>query len=258
MILDLTALADLGRGGLVASFIVFLRVGAAMAVLPAFGEQAVPRRIRLALALAFTLVVAPAVAPLLPAVTAPGDATRLLATEVLSGLVLGLGLRLFVLALQTAGAMAAQSTSLSQIFGGSAGVDPQPAIAHLLTIAGLALAVMAGLHVHIARALIGSYEIFPPGTFAPAGLIASWGTYRVAEAFSLAFVLSAPFVVASLVYNVALGFINRAMPQLMVAFVGAPALTLGGLALLMLAAPTLLGLWLEALGDYLADPMAIR
>ena len=258
MIADLSALADLGREGLAAFFIVFLRVGAAMAILPAFGEQSVPRRVRLGLALCFTIIVAPAVTPLLPDVTQPAQAMRLLATEVLSGLILGLGLRLFVLALQTAGAMAAQSTSLSQIFGGSAGVDPQPAIAHLLTIAGLALAVLADLHIHVARALIGSYSVFAPGTFAPASLVATWGTFRVAEAFSLAFVLAAPFVVASLVYNVALGIINRAMPQLMVSFVGAPALTFGGLAILLLALPTLLDVWLSALQTFLGNPMAMR
>jgi len=258
MIADLAALAEIGREGLAALFIVFLRVGAAMAVLPAFGEQAVPRRIRLGLALGFTIVVAPAVLPLLPPVRTPGGALLILGAEVAAGLVIGLGLRLFVLALQTAGAMAAQATSLAQIFGGSAGVDPQPAIAHLLTIAGLALAVMADLHIRVAEALIGSYSAFPPGVFPDASLIANWGTFRVASAFALGFTLAAPFVVASLVYNVALGAINRAMPQLMVAFVGAPALTFGGLAVLFLAMPALLEVWLNALHGFLGDPLASR
>lgn len=252
---DLAALLGFGREGLVAVFAVFLRVGAVMAVLPAFGEQTVPRRIRLALALAFTFIVAPATVPLLPPLgEAPGQAALFLGAEVAVGLAIGLGLRLFVLALQTAGAMAAQATSLAQIFGGSAGVDPQPAISHLLTIAGLALAVLAGLHVRVAEALILSYERFPPGLFPHAGLIATWGTFRVAEAFALGFTLAAPFVVASLVYNVALGAINRAMPQLMVAFVGAPALTFGGLLLLFAATPVLLEVWLAALNGFIGDP----
>ncbi|MFC3118840.1 flagellar biosynthetic protein FliR [Jhaorihella thermophila] len=38
----------------------------------------------------------------------------------------------------------------------------------------------------------------------------------------LPFSLSAPFVIASLLYNLTLGAINRAMPQLMVTLVGAP------------------------------------
>jgi flagellar biosynthetic protein FliR len=248
----IAGLLGLGQETLAAWFAVFLRVGAVMAVLPAFGERAVPARIRLGLALAFTFVVAPAAPPMAAADLTP----QAFGAEVAAGLILGLGVRLFILALQTAGAMAAQATSLAQIFGGSAGVDPQPAVGHLLTMAGLALAVMSGLHIRVAEALIASYGPLPAGVFPDAGVVASWGTWRVAEAFALAFSLSAPFVVASLVYNVALGVINRAMPQLMVAFVGAPALTLGGLALLALAAPSLLEVWLGAFGQYLADPLA--
>ena len=44
-------------------FAVILRVGAMMALLPAFGEQAVPARVKIAVTLAATLVVAPALAP---------------------------------------------------------------------------------------------------------------------------------------------------------------------------------------------------
>jgi flagellar biosynthetic protein FliR len=44
------------------------------------------------------------------------------------------------------------------------------------------------------------------------------------------------------------------MPQLMVAFVGAPVITLGGLVLLALSAPLMLGAWLRALDGFLAMP----
>ena len=250
----LLALTGIAREGLAVGAVVFLRLGAAMAVLPAFGEQVVPMRVRLALALAFTLIVAPAVAPEAAALAArPGGYYRALFTETVAGLALGLALRLFVHALQTAGTMAAQATSLAQFFGG-AGVDPQPAIAQLLLIGGLALAVMAGLHVRLAELMILSYAMMPAGELPAGWVLAGWGVAQVARAFSLAFTLAAPFVIAALVYNMALGAINRAMPQLMVAFVGAPALTLGGLMLLVLVVPGALALWLAALGAFLADP----
>lgn len=257
----LAEIADLARGAFWVGFIVFLRVGAMMALVPAFGEQAVPMRLRLALALAFSIIVAPAVAPVLATATATMSASagqglypaRLLATEVTAGLILGIGLRIFVMALQIAGTIAAQASSLSQFFGG-AGADPQPAMAQLLLIGGLALAVMAGLHVRIAGALILSYELLPPGVFAPVAMLADWGLIQVTRAFGLAFSLAAPFTIAGLIYNMALGVINRAMPQLMVAFVGAPALTLGGLVLLFLAAPLALSVWFQAFDLFLADP----
>jgi flagellar biosynthetic protein FliR len=80
------------------------------------------------------------------------------------------------------------------------------------------------------------------------------GIAEISRAFALGFTLAAPFVIASLIYNVTLGVINKAMPQLMVAFVGAPAITAGGLVLLMLAAPLMLSIWVESMALFIMDP----
>lgn len=238
-----------------AGFIVFLRVGAMMAVLPAFGEQAVPMRIRLVLAVAFTLIVAPAVSQStqVPVESVTGM-THFVITESIIGLILGMMLRLFVIALQTAGSIAAQATSLAQIFGGTA-AEPMPAMGHLLVVGGLALAVMAGFHIRVSEWIILSYDLFEPGRFPRASLVSEWGTMRIARAFSLAFTLAMPFVIASLIYNLALGVINKAMPQLMVAFVGAPVITAGGLVLLFLVAPLMLQVWMAAMNEFFFNPI---
>lgn len=235
-------------------FVVFLRIGATVAALPAFGERSIPARIRLGIIVAFTLIVAPAVAPTVEQALSGGvPAWSLLATEVIIGLALGLVLRFFILGLQIAGTIAAQSTSLSQIFG-TAAMEPLPAIGHLMVVAGLALAALTGLHVQVVAAMIATYDVFPPGVFPNASILADWGVERVAQTFSLAFTLAAPFVIASFVYNLTLGVINKAMPQLMVAFVGAPAITLGGLVLLFLSMPAILSVWNEAFQSFLANP----
>lgn len=251
LIPEITAAFRFGELAIWSAFLVFCRVGAAMALLPAFGEQVVPQRIRLVLALAFTAIVAPIVSPDLP--QSDGQLMQPLAAEVFAGLALGIGLRLFVFSLQIAGTMAAQSASLSQLFGG-AGTEPQPAMSHLFVMAGLALAVMSGLHVQVAELLILSYDVWPPGHLIPGPDLAIWGLGRTAYAFSLAFSLAAPFIAASTIYNVALGVINRAMPQLMVVFVGAPALSFGGLLLLALATPLLLAVWTQALSNFFETP----
>lgn len=235
------------------AFAVFLRVGGLLAVLPAFGEQSVPVRVRLALGLAFTAVVLPAVADRLPDAALPGV---LFLSEVAAGLILGLGLRLLIMALMIAGTLAAQSSSVSQLFGGAV-PEPQPAFANLFVLAGLALAVMAGLHVRAAELLILSYDILPAGRPPAPADVAQWGLSRVAHAFGLGFSLAAPFVLASLIYNLALGVINRAMPQMMVALVGAPALSLGALALLALTAPAMMQAWMAALSAGLAQPFTV-
>jgi flagellar biosynthetic protein FliR len=253
MIAPLTELAGLGQEAIWAAFLVLMRVGTAMAVLPAFGEQAVPQRVRLVLALSFTAVVAPAVSPGLADL--PVGPMPVL-VEVVAGLAIGIALRLFILALQIAAAIIAQATSLAQMFGGM-GPEPQPAVGHLLTMAGLALAVAAGLHVRAVELLILSYGVMPPGRLPAAADLSDWGLAQVTRAFALGLTLAAPFVIAGTLYNLAMGVINRAMPMLMVSFLGAPALSLGGLALLAIAAPLALAIWSQALNGFFADPFRV-
>ena len=156
-----------------------------------------------------------------------------------------------------AGSIAAQSTSLSQILG-SAGVEPLPAIGHVITMAGMTLALTMGLHVSVVHYLIGSYVLFPVGHFPEVEVITKSGVDQIAWGFRIAFSLAAPFYILSLLYNLTLGVINRAMPQLMVAFVGAPVITAAGVILLFLAAPTMLTVWMASLDQYLANPFGTR
>ena len=258
LIAELEALALRGQGWALTAMAVFARLGAAFALMPAFGERVVPARIRLVLALAMTAVVAPALGE---RVRLPDESliaiTGFLGTETAIGLALGIGLRLLVMALQVAGTMAAQATSLAQFFGG-AGVDPQPAMSQVLVMGGLALLVLAGWPEKLAVFLILSYELLPAGQWPDAGAMAEWGVARAAHAFALAFMLAAPFLIGASLYNLALGAINRAMPQLMVAFIGSPAVTFGGLALLMLSAPVMLLVWLDAVDRFLDAPGALQ
>lgn len=251
MIDGLMPLARLVERELFPALLVFLRVGAMMALLPAFGEATLPARLRLVLALAFAAVIFPAVRPALPDSPDLGTA----GAEVLKGLMLGIGLRLLVLGLQTAGAIAAQAASLAAMV--PSGAEPQPAIATLFTMAALALAVQAGLHVKAAELLVLSYTLLPAGAAPQAAEAAEWGVAHTGQAMGLALSLAAPFVLAGMLWNVALGAMNRAMPQLMVMFVGAPALSLGALAVLALSAPLVVALWQGALDRFLSAPLSV-
>ena len=235
-----------------AAVLVFLRVGGMVALMPGFGEHSVPPRVKLAIVLSFTIVVTPMMAENLAKFGPPPAAMPLLG-EAVVGLVLGIGMRLFLLALLTAAITAAHASTLSQLFAGAT-PDPQPAIGHLFLVAGIALALSSGLHLRAVELVVLSYDILPAGGYPSARDVASWNLGLVRHTFNLAFLLAAPFVIASLIYNLALGVINRAMPQLMVSMIGAPALTLGALALLALATPLILAVWLQSFAGYLADP----
>ena len=169
---------------------------------------------------------------------------------------LGLAIRLMVIALQLAGSIAAQSTALAQIFG--AGVDARPDAGDRQHPDARPASRWRSPRACTSRRRWrwrAPTRSCPWACRCPPPTSRAWGTARVAQAFALGFSLAAPFVIAGFAYNLALGAINRAMPQLMVAFIGAPAITAGGLLILMLAAPVILHFWGAQLDQTLADPL---
>lgn len=235
---------------------VFLRIGAVFALLPGLGERSLPGRVRLGLAFAVTAVITPVVAGMAPDLRGPpGGYLWLLLTETLAGLTLGFMIRLFLFALQTAGEFIAQSASLAQMF--QSGGEAMPAVTHLLTISGLGLIFALGLHLRFVEAIILSYRAMPAGELPTAALMQGWALPHIARAFELGFSLAAPFIIVALFYNVALGIVSRAMPGLMISFIGAPALSLGALVLLAVAAPFIIAVWAEGLRGFLGNPFEV-
>lgn len=252
ILLELSRLLDLAEGLAWAATLVFVRIGAMVALMPGLGDPVVPQRVKLALVMAFAIVLSPILAERLAADILETTFVAL-GSEAVSGLILGVGLRLFLVALQTAAAIIAQATTLSQLFAGAV-PEPQPAIGNLLTMSGVALAIVSGLHVRAAELVILSYDVLPAASLPLTSEATDWSVALIGRCFNLAFTLSAPFVIASLLYNLVLGAINRAMPTLMVSMVGAPALTLGGMAMFAVAAPAILMAWLAAFSDHMAAP----
>jgi flagellar biosynthetic protein FliR len=102
--------------------------------------------------------------------------------------------------------------------------------------------------------MIQSYDIFPVGLRPEAAGFSQWGIFRISQSFAMAFTLAAPFVVTAVIYNLTLGLINRAMPQLMVFFIGAPAITFGGLVILAIGSPLILVVWSRGLSEFIMNP----
>jgi flagellar biosynthetic protein FliR len=246
--------------GVLAAVALFVRISAIVFLLPGFGERTISVRVKLTIALAFAVVSWPLVAKNAEATFFRGDITGIgilyaYVAEAISGLLLGILVRLMVFALQTAGAIAAQSLSISQMFGAGIAPDPEPTIATILSLGGITLALSLGLHVKIAELIALSYDPLPMGSFPLAADATEHIVIRVAEAFLLAVSISLPFVVIAFVYNISLGFINKAMPQIMVSFVGLPAITWVGILMLMLVSTAALTVWNRKLDAVLAAPL---
>jgi len=236
--------------------LIMFRIAAIVSLMPALGEASIPARVKLAIAVGLSMIVYPGVIGTLPPLQLGGSEVLGLAVlEIGIGLFLGLLLRVFLFCLQIAGAIAAQSTSLSQILG-TAGVEPLPALGYMVTMSGLALAMLFGLHVAAASYIISSYQWLPPGQVPLSEGLTEMMVSQVASGFRLAFAIAAPFYILALLYNLTLGVINRAMPQLMVAFVGAPVITAGALMLLAVSIPLMITRWRDVFFGFIQSPGA--
>jgi flagellar biosynthetic protein FliR len=233
------------------ALLVFARVGAAMMLLPGLGETEIPAGIRLAIALALAALLLPLLSPGLPPVPEqPAELLRLVLLETLAGLWLGGLARLVLLALAMAGQVAALMLGLSSVLVQDPALGQGgTALSRLFGLLAALLVLSSGLYAVPLSALAGSYAVLPAGDPLPAGLAAESLAAVGAESLSLALRLAAPFVLAAVLFNLALGLLARLAPQVQVYFVAVPAQILGGLALLGLVAAPLLAAFAAALAE---------
>lgn len=253
-VLSLADAAGLGPDVATVLVCVFARMSGFIFFVPGLSERVVPTQVRLAGAIALSLLTVPSV--LAGGVAAPQSASALLATiaaEAVNGLLLGFGLRVVLFALQVAGAFVSQSMSVAQGFIASLTFDLDTMTGTLLVLAGTAVLMATELHVYVVGLFIASYGGLPFGTFPIGEGLASFAIEKTAWSIHFGVALALPFIVVSFIYNAALGALNRAMPQLMVAFVGAPAMMAVGVAGIALAAPLMIGHWRDETGVLYAE-----
>lgn len=215
--------------------------------MPGIGENAVPARVRifllLGLAVAFASTGVVGAVDFMPI----GNYLTLMLGEIFIGFVLGVSLRIAIWLLSIVGAIVAQSIGLSQFLGVALDNEAQTITANILSMAGVALLLTMNYHVEAFVALLGLYSDIPVGGYEL--LNQSFYLKSIFASLGFAVALAWPFVAVNLIYNICLGFINKALPQLMVAFVGAPFLVGAGLFMLAISIMSLLIVWADHVVD---------
>lgn len=245
MLGEVAQIASLINGIIPGFVLVLVRLSVILFFLPGLSAQVLPMKIKVALLIWLSVLIAPAVD------AAAGDSLISFASlmgEAVVGLFLGFITRLTLYALNIVGAVAAQSLSLSQIFGAALTEESNTTLTMLLTLAGATLFLTAGLHLVAVDLLVASYTVLPPGdvfTSPAIGEMARRAVQGAGYAFALAIALALPFILLNLAYNVLLGVMNKAMPQLMVTFIGLPAITFSGMILLIAVSGETLTIWFE-------------
>ena len=230
-----------------AFMLVFARIGAMVMLLPGLGEQNIPVRVKLSIALLLTLIILPlhrsAYQVDLQSMAAP---MVLMVHEIVIGIVLGATARVTLAALQVAGAVIAQQMGLGFVTS----VDPTQGqqgilIGNFLTMLGVTLLFATDSHHLVIAALNDSYAVFSPGEMMPSGDVAALATRAFTAAFRIGLQLSAPFLVFGLVFNIGLGVLARLMPQMQVYFVGVPLSIFAGFLILGLVIVAMMGSFLD-------------
>jgi len=198
---------------------------------PIYGHEAVPMRVRVGLAAVLAWVAAPASLPELWSSQAFGLA---IAREALIGVSLGFAASIVFSGFALMGELAAVQGGL----GAAAVLDPSSGANSVVlstligTIAALVFLVTGGHH-EVLRAVFLSFEALPVGL----GALPASGFASIASAgaivFEVAVRIAAPFTVAMLASNVAVGMLGRAIPQLNLIALQLPAQI--GLTLLLMA-----------------------
>ena len=246
-------LQEIVPAGLFAFFLVFARVGAALMVLPGFGEAYVSSRFRLILALAISLVVVPFLVPLLPAAPSnPISLLLLLGGELVVGVFLGAIARVMLSALQIAGMVIAFQSSMANAFSFDPISAQQGALAGgFLTTVGLLLVFVTNMHHLMLGAVVDSYAVFTPGVLPPLGDFSDAFTRIVARAFVLGLKIAAPFIMIGLMFSLGVGLLARLMPQVQVFFIAMPLqITVGFLVLALTVSASMLLLLSDIEGLY--------
>jgi flagellar biosynthesis protein FliR len=228
----------------------FIRVSSCFMVAPAFGAVFVPARIRIVLAGAITLVIAPFVPS--PADITPFSAAGVIVTlqQVIIGIAIGFSLQVLFDAVTLGGQLLANSMGLSFAFN----LDPMhgtqtPVVGQLYSMLVMLTFLALDGHLKLIELLVEGFRTMPIGT---SGLgqdnvwsIVVWGSQLFSGALSVAL----PGVTALLIVNIAFGVMSRAAPQLNLFAVGFPISLVFGLVIVVAGLPAMQTTFIRLLAD---------
>ncbi|TAE33298.1 MAG: flagellar biosynthetic protein FliR [Alphaproteobacteria bacterium] len=230
-----------------AVLLIFSRFGAAIMLLPGFGESYVYPRARILIALAISLVMAPLLEPHLPSVPAsPGSLVVLLISEILIGLMLGLLARMLLAIMHVTGMIISYQSSLALATQfDSSQVTQGSIIGNFFSLFALMLIFAFDLHHMLLRGVADSYSILLPTNTPPLEDMASYMVDTVALVFRIGIQLAAPSIVSGLLIYLAAGALSRIMPNMQVFFVIMPLQLYISFFILMITTVGILTEWVE-------------
>lgn len=222
------------QGTVLVLFAIFCRIGACIMTLPGFSSARISTTIRFFLAFAVSLAMTPLLFDTIyPRVS--GTAASLvgvIVSELLIGLMYGLVPRLYVLGLQFAGSAVSMAIGLNT--PGAMDVledSSENQMTNLISFGGLLVLFMLDFHHVVFRALVDSYAVMPLCGMPDSQKMLITLTDTLSQTFMLMLRLASPFLIFGLMFNFAVGLVNKLAPQVPVFYISTPYLLMGGLLL---------------------------
>ncbi|TXI27107.1 MAG: flagellar type III secretion system protein FliR [Aquipseudomonas alcaligenes] len=239
-------------GGWLGQFLLPLfRIASMLMVMPVIGTQLVPVRVRLYLALAICVVLAPTLPPMPQVDSVSLQSMLLVGEQVLIGVMFGFMLQLYFHLFTVAGQIIAVQMGL----GFASMVDPSNGVSvpvlgqFLLMLVTLLFLAMNG-HLVVLEVLAESFVTLPVGE----GLLLDhyWSIAgKLSWVVAAGLLISLPIVTALLVVNLAFGVMTRAAPQLNIFSIGFPLTLVLGLFIFWLGLTDFLAHFQEFSADAL-------
>ncbi|MDH4414724.1 MAG: flagellar biosynthetic protein FliR [Rhizobium sp.] len=225
------------QGSVLVLFAIFCRIGACIMTLPGFSSARISMTIRFFLAFAVSLAMTPLLFDTVYPRVSGGGASLIvvIVAELLIGMMFGLVPRFYVLGLQFAGSAISMSIGLNTPGASDILEDsPENQMTNMISFAGLLVLFMLDFHHVVFRALLDSYAVMPIGGMPDSQKMLITLTDTLSQTFLLMLRLASPFLIFGLMFNVAVGLVNKLAPQVPVFYISTPYLLLGGLLLVYL------------------------
>jgi len=217
--------------------LLFMRMIGLFATAPIWSNRLIPTQLRVALAFGTAMVVFPLFTPPAMPATLLGLAPMAL-QELLVGMIIGFVAALTLAAVQFAG----QLLDLSMGMSIANVLDPttntqMPILGNFLYILAILIFFTINGHHVLIQSVMDSYALVPIGKAVMTTDLSAAVVEVAGRLFILGFKIAAPVLGAVFLTTVALGILNRAVPQMNVFVVGMPVQLGMGIFILMVVLP---------------------
>ncbi len=213
----------------------FVRIGAFLMVMPLIGGSFVPTKVRLLLAVALTVVLAPVLPtmPSLDVLSAAGLVTMI--QEIAIGVSMGFLVQLVFDAIALGGQVIGMSMGLGfAVFLDRARGVNIPVLGQLFLMLGMLTFLSLNGHLALIQLLAESFHAWPVSVQGLTVPVLSELLLWTGQLFVYALKIALPAITAILVVNLSFGIMSRAAPTLNLFAVGFPVAMLLGFAVIFL------------------------